>query len=357
MYKIIFPTRDTTLYQRHPSRNTGVDAILELTKITSGSAVDALIGENVYWGETTNTRILIDFDFTAVSQSISSLGISNPEFYLKITSTEATRIPISYTVYAYPISGSWVNGTGFYSDDAQVTNGASWVYPDGAVSGREWSSYGGDYYTSSVASQLFDYESPDLRMNITPIVREWLSGSVDQNGLILKFSDAAETDSSDMGSIKFFSKDTHTIYVPRVEVFWDDVDVSGTGSVAEISSDDYSIYVKNLRDSYREGEVVKLRIGVRDSFPTRTYTNSAPYLATNRLPFYSYFQIMDSVTDEVIVPFDRGTRISCDSTGNYILVDMNNFMPERYYRILFKVSDGVSTQILDDNHAFKVYRK
>ena len=361
MYKLLFPTRDTTLYQRHPTMNTGVDQILELTKITSGSAIDDLVGQYEYWSTNFNTRILMDFDLRTVSQSIVANSISNPQFFLTVKATEVIHGSIDYTVYAYPVSGSWRNGTGFYTNNAVVTNGASWTYRDGMDSGREWTVAGGDFYSGSSyeCTQSFNYESPDIRMDVTKIVRLWLSGSIPQNGFIIKHSSTAETDDSVLGKMKFFSKDTHTIYVPRLEMFWNNVDVSGTGSISEISGDDYVVYIKNLRESYREQEVPKIRIGVRERFPAMTYSTSSAYLATSRLPVTSYYQIMDSVTDEVIVPFnDPGTKVNCDTNGNYIILDMDSFMPERFYRIMFKVvaSDNSTIEYTDDNFSFKVYR-
>lgn len=361
MYKLMFPTRDATLYERHPTRNTGVDAILELSKITSGSAIDDAVGQFEYWDTNFNTRILMDFDLSTISQSIVTNGISNPEFYLTIKATDSVHLPIAYTVYGYPVSGSWTNGTGFYDNDVEATEGVSWRYRHGLGSGVQWSVAGGDYYSGSQyeVSQSFNYEAPDIRMDVTKIVRLWLSGSIQQNGFMIKRSNQSETDSSVLGKIDFFSKDTHTIFIPRLEMFWGNVDVSGTSSISVVSGDDYVVYMKNLRESYRESEVAKLRIGIRERFPTLSYSTSSGYLTTNRMPTNSQFQIMDSVTDEIIVPFhDPGTKVHCDTTGNYIHIDMDSFLPERYYRIIFKIpsSDTLTTEYTDENFTFKVYR-
>lgn len=361
MYKTIYPTKDATLYSRHPERNTGTDQILELNKVASGSAIEDLIGQYEYWSTTQNSRILLDFDITDISSSISDGTITNPKFYLTLRATEAINLPINYEVKAYPVSGSWTNGTGFYNNDAQITDGVSWKYRFGSGDGRQWSELGGDFYSSSAyeGSQTFNYNLPDVRMEVTNIVNAWVSGALDQHGFMVKFSEELETNSTDVGSIKFFSKDTHTVYLPRLEAYWDDTDVSGTGSISEISGEDYVIYAKNLKESYLEGETPKIRFGVRQKFPTRTYSTSSAYTGTNRLPFNSYYQITDSMTEEVIIPFhEDGTRISCDSTGNYIRLDINSFMPERFYKIVIKVeTDGGDTvNYVDDRMYFKVER-
>lgn len=359
MHKLIYPTRDATLYSRHPERNTGVDQVIELTKIASGSAVDDLVGQYEYWENTYNSRILMDFDLSVVSASISSGGVRNPQFYLTFKSTEAVHLPLNYTLYAYPISGSWTNGTGYYNNDFEVTNGVSWLYRNGSLDATAWTTPGGDYYTQYAASQSFNYASPDLRMDITPIVRLWFSGSIPQNGLMLKHTSSAENDDSVLGSIKFFSRDTHTIYIPRIECYWDSHSNSGTSSITEVSIEDSIVHVKNLRESYKEGEIAKIRLGVRQRYPTFTYSTSSFYSTSRRLPATTYYQIQDVATEEVIVPFhEDGTKISCDTTGNYFVLDMDTFMPERFYKIVLKVmnSDQSEVRYIDQNYMFKVIR-
>ena len=67
MNRIFYAERDTTLYERHSEQNTGMDEILELTKIASGSRENGVIQ-----ADTSNTRFLIDFgsEITTISQSI-----------------------------------------------------------------------------------------------------------------------------------------------------------------------------------------------------------------------------------------------------------------------------------------------
>ncbi len=361
MHKLLFPKGDTTLYSRHPNRNVSADQILELTKITSGSAIDDLIGEYEYWGTTYNSRIIIDFDLTELSESISSNNVRNPEFYLTLKATEAVHIPLLYTLYAHPISSSYTHGTGFYNNDREITNGVSWNFRTSELDGIYWQTPGGDYYSGSgfVSSQSFNYQKPDVHMNVTTTVRKWLSGSIAQYGFLLKHSSSLENDDTVLGSIKFFSNDTHTIYVPRLECYWDSHENSGTSSINEVSLDNSTIYIKNLRDSYQEGEIAKLRIGCREKYPTIMYVTSSNYTITKRVPATTYYQIKDEVTEEILVPYHMdGTKVSCDSEGNYILVDMNTFLPERFYRITFKLVNSNSTEVrfIDQNFIFKVIR-
>ena len=80
--------RDTTLYEATESLNAGIDEVLELQKIVSASNTS----------NTFNSRILIDFDLTEVSNSIAQGVIANysptstPKFMLNLYTLQATEI-------------------------------------------------------------------------------------------------------------------------------------------------------------------------------------------------------------------------------------------------------------------------
>ena len=63
-------------------------------------------------------------------------------------------------------------------------------------------------------------------------------------------------------------------------------------------------------------------------------------------------------TEEIVIDYSTvGTKISCDSTGNYFTIYMNGLEPERYYKILIKsvLADG-ETVVMDKDYIFKVIR-
>jgi hypothetical protein len=69
------------------------------------------------------------------------------------------------------------------------------------------------------------------------------------------------------------------------------------------------------------------------------------------------YTVLDAATDETIIPYDDiYTKVSCDSTSNFIYLDLNGFMPERYYRLELKVVDGIEEQYITDQIYFKVVR-
>ena len=131
MYQLYFVDKDTTIYERFPNRNTGIDAILELTKIASGSKINGEIQANTY-----NSRILIDFNaqITALITAISNgtippigKGVGSASVYLNLRSADASDLSTSYSLKAYPVSQSWVNGNGNYNDLPEIQIGRAHV--------------------------------------------------------------------------------------------------------------------------------------------------------------------------------------------------------------------------------------
>ena len=383
MYQLYFAEKDTTLYEKFPDQNTGIDQILELTKVSSGSKLNGIIQAN-----TTNTRILLDFgtQISSIATDISNgkippigTGINSSSIFLNLKASDASDLPLSYNIKAFPISESWNNGTGTFADIPETTNGASWHYKDAKNPGTVWNtgsaaSYnnlgvfdnlgGGTWMTGSgyEASQSFQNQSPDIRMDVTDIVQRWVDADITNNGFIIKRKYEEEINGSILGSIKFFGRESHTIFLPRLEVAYNDVNLSGTGSFDVISTDMYVPYIKNIRPEYRSGDITNIRIGVRPEFPIASYATSSFYITNDRLPVTSYYSISDTVTNEVLIPFDEGvksaTQISCDENGSFFKLNLNTFLPERYYKIALKIirDNGDDTQIHDDRFYFKVVK-
>ena len=72
MNRIFYAEKDTTLYEKHENRNTGIDEILQLVKITCGSRFEGNIQNNTY-----NSRILLDFgtEVTTIASEITAGNI------------------------------------------------------------------------------------------------------------------------------------------------------------------------------------------------------------------------------------------------------------------------------------------
>ena len=84
------------------------------------------------------------------------------------------------------------------------------------------------------------------------MVNKWFSGEAENYGMLLKFSGSQETNESTFGNLKFFSRESQTIFQPKLEVRWDDHTAcsgSNTGSLTELTmsgvTDNY-IYMKKF---------------------------------------------------------------------------------------------------------------
>ena len=394
MHYFIYPTADSWISsgsshvtgESFRDQNFGQDEILELKKEYFNDSFDY------------ETRILINFagdSFNELSASVSSSGgeFLIPEvstgltkYYLRLYEAEGnSELSTQYTLQAFPLSQSWDEGRGNLGDNPKTIDGVSWEnrnnYPGSTEvswstvdgSGAGVSKHGGFVMTGSglEASQSFSYQSPDIEMDVTDIVDKWLVGSASNNGFLLRFSassvyqntvDPNFTDS--YAQLKFFSRNTHTIYAPKLEVRWDNhIPCTGsiTGSLLEITmsggADNY-LYMIGLRDSYKESERVKFRVGARKRYIQKSFSTSVHRVSGSFIPEGSgSYSILDVATGETIVPFSAYTSMSCDSTSNYFTQWMNTFEPDRVYKILYKIkyNDG-QEQVVDNNFEFKIKR-
>ena len=361
MHYFTFAEKDTTLYQGTGSLNAGLDEVLEIQKSVSDS------GDNI-----NTSRVLIKFDLTEISASIVNGTISNPSFYLNLYDAKSSNLSISQSLYAYPVSQSWIMGQGHYHDNPITDEGASWNFRDGAGDGTLWgevSSSGGTWIDGNgyAASHSIGHKTIDIRMDVTDIVNQWITGSISNEGFLLKRSGSNALSSSDEGSttrfgnLSFFSSDTHTKYPPTLETVWNDSKWS-TGSLSALTQaniEDMSIYMKGLRPEYKEKSKARFRLVGRERFPEATYDTTPANLSVKYLPSgSSFYSILDAETDEVVVPYGSGSIISCDSTGNYFNLWLDGYQPERYYRLEFRVQSGSGVDEIDqyfnEGFTFKV---
>jgi hypothetical protein len=371
MFRIFYASKDTTLYERYPDYNTGLDEILEI-----GKRLDAQ-GETLL-----KSRSIVKFDMTEISSSLAkySKTVNDCKFILNLYTSHAKNLPSDYTIVAKMLGQDWTNGTGFLS--ALTIDGATWsgsasgstwisgsqyvsvnsssLYISGSGAGGNYLYYSGSGNTLSLnASESFSYRTTDLNINVTDALKIWISGSnsisIPNYGFLLQYSDSDESNAAVAGYVRFFSRETHTIYVPRLTMYFDNTTFT-TGSLTAADLESYEIYTQT-KPTYKDTEIAKIRIYVRDKFPRKSPTNLFPIQTVKFLPTTTYYSISDAATDEVIIPFDDiYTKISCDSTSNFIYVDMNGFMPERNYRLNLKIKDGITEQYIDDQIYFKVVR-
>ena len=351
-YYFLTASKDATVYLQQPDQNTGLDEILEISKIYYGNIKDV-------------SRALIKFDISHLSASLSNNSMKLSEATLILRETESEEIPLEYTIYAYQVSGSWQMGKGTRFDEVS-TQGVTWNYREGD-SNLEWlpianfiagstGSYqgeGGVWYINNASSQSFNYQTADISMDVKTSLKNWISGSIPNDGFVIKHSNNIEDGTDDYGILKFFSKETNTIYEPKIRIGWDDQSFQ-TGSLSPTTSENIKVNVTNFRASYKENSIVKIRIFARDLYPLKTFANSFAYTNTKYLPTSSYYQIKDAASDDIIIPFGQYSKLSCDENGNYINLNFSNWKPNRFYKIEFKVEQNGVVQYFDENITFSL---
>ena len=368
MHRSFFATKDTfinsgsnlidgTTFQ---DKNVGKDEVLEIKKVFFDRKFHA------------PTRALIQFNTDEIESYISSSVLpTDYKIYLRLYETKGTSgLSEEYNIAAYPLSQSWDEGVGKEADDPRTTDGCSWLYrknKEGSeikwnieshlwTAGIPTASSGGAYISSDEVTQSFSSESPDIEMDVTSVTKKWFGGENNNYGLLLRLSGSRETSSGSFEDLKFFSRQTNTIYSPKLELRWDDsshsfgslipLDVSG-------NTENY-LYQMHAREAYKENETVKFRFGARKryidkSFSTSVQTVSGSYIGEGS----ASYSIIDMATNESVVPFSAYTTMSCDSVSNYFKQDLNSFEPNRAYKILVKVKhEDNQTIIYDDDFEF-----
>jgi hypothetical protein len=350
MHKLYTSSYDASIYLQQPEQNSGRDEILEVGKLYYGSTKDL-------------ARTLIKFDVSNLETG------SNWKAYLNLKAAGSEEIPLTYIIYANAVSQSWTMGTGTKFDNI-TSDGISWKYRNGVdswqynatagtamfVAGTTGSANaeGGTWYTTSQASQSFNYQSDDVKMDVTSIVNLWLSGSLPNNGFIIHHNFVAEEDTLDYGLLKFFSKETHTIYEPTLEVVWNDSSFAPTGSITAMPEDNFKLSITNLKSKYTSNSKVKIKVRGREMFPIKDFATTFNYSDVKYLPETSYYQLEDYLTEEIIFPFGNYTKISCDANGSYFILDLQSLPIDRIYKIKLKVViDGID-YISDEKYTFQI---
>ena len=370
VYKF-FPTKDTFITSDIPEGNNGKDEIVELN-----SDVVGLGRERV-------SRILTAFDIDKIKDILTKLNapFNEVEAELVYYLAEAHQAPIDITIETSPIYlqqgvETWEQGVGKYLDIPTNKTGVSWKFlnaqqdpwlvgglPQGVVQSDGQEMGGGTWFeqfqgTSVKGIQTFNLSDRlDIRNNITPAIRNILTDQLPNNGFITKLGDNIEFDPNYRVSLKYFGKDTNTIFPPSLDIKWNDY-IYNPGDLEEITTSQAEIYINNNKSKYSEQSISRFRLTVRPTYPTRVLSSESLYLKNFILPEGSLWGIKDEDTQEMVIPFDEDfTKISCDEKGMYFTVYMDGLQPERYYRIFIKTEIDGSTVIEHSlNNVFKVVR-
>ena len=418
MIKFIYSEKNCSIYSEQPRLNTGADEILEVSSdftITNGPSI---------------IRTLIEFP---QSELINHYSEEN-RFVLNLKVVNSVELTHDCEVEVYPVSEEWVSGKGRFADDEELYPGASWIFRN--QNQDSWSTDkiievddgGGSWFTSILNKetseetdisyfQKFDKVSADLKIDITNLVKHWTLGTLNNNGLIIKFKNDTSTRS---GNIKFFSSNTNTIYSPYIEVgIYDfkfnpfiqtivpNFNLLDSGSLdsgsldsgsldsgsldsgsldsgsldsgsldsgsldsgsldsgsfennlptdlRKISNKKLVISISELKTEYQKTQTDRIDVGLRERFPTKKFSTRARYDFKNYTDDILFYSIRDAETEEVVIDFSEYTKISCDTGGHYFMFDFSCLNRGRMYKFLLKQELGDTQRIFPDNRTFMV---
>lgn len=222
MFYSVYPDKDNTITNLRidgtdkSGSNSGQSEIVELYRLTESADRRGV------------SRILMKFDISDLSSSISDGDIptSSVEYRLKMkNAVHSQTVPYSYDLDILPLSRSWDEGRGLSMEDENLKDDgvSNWKQSTSQI---DWDTPGADFITDSnlTASQHFDFGTENLDINISNIMYAWLTGGLENNGILIKYQDYFETGSTNYYVKKFFSR--HALVPerrPRIDGLWENV--------------------------------------------------------------------------------------------------------------------------------------
>ena len=172
-------------------------------------------------------RTLVKFSLTDLSGKIYSdntIPSASVSYYLRMFDKKHDDIiPTSFDLFVYPLSRSFDAGSGIDDDNYRDIGYANWL---NSTSTQTWTTTGSDFISSGYGSgsQHFDIGTEDLEVDITDVVKNWLTGGINNNGLVVKFGNTEETNATNYYKKMFYGKETKYVeYMPYIEARWNDV--------------------------------------------------------------------------------------------------------------------------------------
>jgi hypothetical protein len=243
-------------YRIYPNKaNTIASGQFEIFNSSQNQIADLWYGggtlqQNIYRDNSFSRHLLL-FDLTELQRRISEKEI-NPNYVtsykLKMKNavpsdkmlepefeknTLNKNIASSFDLVAFPINQSWDEGRGYdliegynylnRTGDLTISGTSNWISATTIVSWTQPGIYTNPTAsTSFYATQHFELGSEDLDMNITDIVKDWLSGGTINNGIGIAYARPYELASANTRYIaSFFTHKTNSSFKPYIEVNYD----------------------------------------------------------------------------------------------------------------------------------------
>lgn len=341
-------------YNVYPTKDTFI------TNIVTGSNVGASPVLSVFAQKDSGTEIaraLLQFNMTELSGKIyneRSIPSSSVSYILKMFDMKhGETVPTSFDLNVYPLSRSFDEGSGIDADNFVDVGYANW---SAATSVASWAATGSDYISSMSASQHFDQGSEDLEMDVTAIVRAWMTGALPQNGLVLKLADTEENNAVNYFIKKFHSRESKFVdKIPYIQARWNDAFKDNRGN--------FGLGVENKLAMYNfiRGDLVPVNGAVSVRVQDHMLSQSASYTQT-----FPAYQIADGILTASIF-IDNTASFSCSFydiwysgsrvylTGNFRPINLTSSRVDSYNEFVLDVTNLKRTYSPDEESRLKVH--
>jgi hypothetical protein len=170
------------------------------------------------------SRILLEFPVEKIAEDRTSLLIpqsGSVKFLLKLSNAEhGYTTPRKFNLLVAPVSGAWEEGRGLDMESYSDLDKVSWV-SSSITTG--WQTPGSDFHTSSQLEAYFERGNEDLELDVTSIVEQWITGAIENNGVIVKLPDTIEAEARSYYTKKFFARGSQFFFKrPCIEARFDE---------------------------------------------------------------------------------------------------------------------------------------
>lgn len=170
-----------------------------------------------------SSRILIHFPVDEIIEDRNNSSIPESgkvNFFLKLSNTvHPHSLPSKFDLTVNALSKDWEEGYGLDMESYTDTGETNWI---SASANEVWTVEGGDYHSSPEFSQYFEEGTEDLEIDITPLVEQWIDGTKQNQGVLIKLSSSYEQEARSYYTKKFFSRSSEFFFKkPWIEARFD----------------------------------------------------------------------------------------------------------------------------------------
>lgn len=222
MIKRYFSNKDSTitnafkddLVTRATGSNMGESDILEIFSLYARTSDES----------SELSRILIDFPIEDIQKDRQDKVIpesGSVKYFLKMYNAEHRfTLPKKYHLTLNPLSSSWNEGFGIDMETYKDSGVVNWI---SSSDGTPWTNPGADYLEDIEKTYYIEEGTEDIDLDVTDVVEQWISGTIENNGFLIKLSCSYEDDTRSYYTKKFFARGTQNFFKkPMLEARYDD---------------------------------------------------------------------------------------------------------------------------------------